>query len=309
MKVLNQNDVWQALGKLNEKRRYSAMYSSLYSGIVTDPALMIIPVDDHMAHRGDGVFEALRFYKIRIYLLGEHIHRLFSSGEAIGLTPPKSQSEIKEICHKLCEVSQLSEGILRLYVSRGPGDFSPNPYSTLGAQLYIVATAFKPMPTELYQNGAKLMTSLQPVKPGFYAQVKSCNYLPNVMMKKEAIDKGFDFTVNFNSEGFLAEGPTENIAIVDQQGVLSAPKFDYTLRGTTLLRAFDLAEQKLGVSTKIRDIQKQDLLEAREVMMIGTTLGALPITMIDTQTVAGGRVGGVAQKLGRLLDQDVRGEV
>jgi branched-chain amino acid aminotransferase len=281
------------------------MYSTLYGGIVKDPSLMIVPIDDHMVHRGDGVFEAIRFHGSKIYLLDEHLARLVRSADSIAMKLPLKLSEIKEICEGLRVASGVTDGLLRLFVARGPGDFSPNPYATIGSQFYAVVTAFKPMSAEMYTAGARLMISDVPVKPSFYSQVKSCNYLQNVMMKKQTVDRGYDFCVNFNEDGYLAEGPTENIALVDAQGVLCAPKFDYTLKGTTMVRAFDLARGAGLASVEIRDIGLSDLRTAREIMMIGTTLGVLPITSVEGAPVGAGQVGSVARGLGELLAKDM----
>jgi len=308
MDILNANSVFTKLSELNSKRGYKAMYSSLYGGIVVDPALMLVPIDEHMVHRGDGVFEAIRFTPKKIYLLGEHLQRLARSAEWLALKLPLDLEKIESVCRELRDISKLQEGLLRIFVGRGPGDFSPNPYTTLGSQLYVVVTAFQPPAMELYEKGARLAVVDVPIKPGFYAQVKSCNYLPNVMMKKMAVDSGVDFCINLNEDGFVAEGPTENIAMVDSSGILCAPKFDYTLRGTTLVRAFELAEKKkFFKKIEIRDIRTEELKKAREVMMIGTTLGVLPVTLFDGLPVAGGRVGEGARRLRAAVAEDMFG--
>ncbi len=312
MKILSSAEVLSQLEKLNVRRPYKAMYSSLFGGIVTDPALMFVPIDDHIVHRGDGVFEALRVTPTQIYLLKPHLLRLQNSAGKIGLKLPCSHDDLAKICEQVREVARTTpsgfqDGILRIFVSRGPGDFSPNPYSTLGSQLYVVATDFNPTPKDKYEKGVSLGISEVPIKPGFYAQVKSCNYLPNVMMKKEAIDRGFDFMVNLNEEDFVAEGPTENLMILTREGQLIAPKFDYTLSGTTLLRALGLAENKLKnfvVATGFADISVKQLQEAQEVMMVGTTLGVLAVTRFESSTIGNGSVGEVARRLHALILQD-----
>src|SRR5690606_15210352 len=122
------------------------------------------------------------------------------------------------------------------------------------------------------EKGASLMLSKVPFKPAPYASIKSCNYLFNVMMKKETIDAGFDFCVGLNGHGQIAEGPTENIMILDSEGRLCAPKFDYTLRGTTLMRMLKLAENLKGADLDeivMKDVTVKELTDAREVMMVG----------------------------------------
>jgi branched-chain amino acid aminotransferase len=301
VKVLNSEEWLKALKKSRKKCDYRAMYSSWAGGIVTDPELMLVPVDDHLVHRGDGVFEALMFSPTCVFEFEPHIDRLFRSSEMIGLPCPISKDELMDLCRKVIESSGLKEGFLRIFLSRGPGDFSPNPYSTVGSQLYVVAIPRPPEKRELYEKGAKLILSRVPVKPFPYAQIKSCNYLQNVMTKKESVDKGADFAVNLTDKGEVTEGPTENLLVLTSRRELVAPPFDYTLRGTTLLRVFEVAKslQKdfdfTYVGQKI--LEPKDLETALEIMMVGTSLGVCPVTEYEGRPVAGGQVGPVAQRL------------
>jgi 4-amino-4-deoxychorismate lyase len=314
MKILTKSDVFQVLEGLNPKRKYAAMYSSLFGGVVTDPALMIVPIDDHQVHRGDAVFEAIRFTDKGIYLLTPHLERLYRSAEMISLKLPIEINGLQLLCEELVQIVKgelklSGEGILRMFVSRGPGDFSPNPYTTLGTQIYIVATDFKSMPKEKYEQGVSLMISKIPVKQSPYATVKSCNYLPNVLMKKESVDQGYDFSIGVTPEGFIAEGPTENIMMLSEKNELLAPKFDYTLKGTTLVRTLKLAEA-LKAAGKIKDIRIQDislmdLKKAREVMMVGTTLSVLPVTKFESAKVGDGVPGPVTQELNKIVNADM----
>jgi branched-chain amino acid aminotransferase len=162
-KVFDQNQYLEALMSKQNTGAYGAMYSSWVGGIVTDARLMMIPIDDHMVHRGDAVFEAFKFVFGAFYDLKSHLRRLRTSADFIALNIPYSDAEIGEICKQLIEVSGYDEAMFRLYVSRGPGDFSPNPYSTLGSQLYIIVTPFKRMSDEKYLGGSSLIKSDVPV--------------------------------------------------------------------------------------------------------------------------------------------------
>ena len=305
MKILDSELIRKSFKEFQNSRPYVAMYSSVFRGITKDKELMFLPIDDHMVHRGDGIFEATRFTPGKIFELEAHIDRLYTSAEYVSMRMPWSKQEISAICVSLAEVSGLEKGLLRLFVSRGPGDFSPNPYSTVGSQLYIIATPFNKMDEKYYTNGASLLITDQPIKSGFFPKVKSCNYLPNVLLKKEAVDKKFDFIVNKTADGYLAEGPTENILVLNQKGQLLAPKFDYTLRGTTLLRTLETAktlQQELQLaSVGLAHISEQELLQAKEVMMVGTTLGVLPITRLNSTKIPG--PGPVAQRLNEELEK------
>jgi 4-amino-4-deoxychorismate lyase len=309
MNILNRDQVFSKLEALNPKRHYGAMFSTIYGGYVTDPALMLVPLDDHLVHRGDGVFEAARLTTKGYYLLKPHLDRLARSADIIGLKLPLTLPEIATVCENLRQITKLESGGLRLFVSRGPGDFSPSPYSTIGSQLYAVLMGFDPMPKEKFENGVSAMFSGIPVKPGVFAQVKSCNYLPNVMTKKESLDRGFDFAVNITPDGFVAEGPTENILVLTKTGDLVAPRFDYSLRGTTLVRVMELAQDlvKRGQihSVEQGDLRIDDLKHAREIMMVGTTLEVLPVVKLEDQKIADGRPGAIAKWLRSALLQDM----
>ena len=284
MTILTREECFRRLAEFNSKRKYPVMYSTVFGGLVKDVEAMVIPLDDHMVHRGDGIFEALRFHSGQIFDLDGHLNRLFRSAEMIGLSVPMPKEKISEVCVSVAEHSGLKDGMLRVFVSRGFGDFSPNPYSTTGSQLYVVAMNFVPVAPEKYSSGVKIGFSKVPVKPGYFAQVKSCNYLPNVMTKKEALDRGWDFAINLNENGFVAEGPTENIMVLTSSNELLAPRFDYTLRGTTLLKVLEIAEKNKSALGLTRvgeaDLRDSDLIQAKEVMMVGTTLGVLPVTEV-----------------------------
>ena len=307
MKILSLKESIEKLSQLNVKRKYWVMYSSLYGGLVKDPEAMVIPLDDHMVHRGDGIFEAFRFHNKKIFDVDGHLNRLLRSADLVSLKMPFSKDEIANICQAVVDNSTEPVGMLRLFVSRGFGDFSPNPYSTTGSQLFVVSMPFNQLPTEKYEKGASIGFSKVAVKPGVFAQVKSCNYLPNVLTKKESIDNGWDFSINVTEEGWIAEGPTENILVLNAKNELLAPKFDYTLRGTTLLKVLELAERfksQLGLTQITNaDVKAQDLVKAKEVMMVGTTLGVLPVTKANGQALGLGCPGPVAKLLNSELNK------
>jgi branched-chain amino acid aminotransferase len=271
---------------------YLAMYSSWLGGVVTDPAFMLLPIDDHMVHRGDGVFEAIKATKAGVYLLEEHLERLAASAGKIGLQLPWSSAALKEMIVQTCRIGFSEAGAdltatLRLFVSRGPGSFSPSPYDTVGTQVHCIVTRAAKISEQKYVEGVCIGKSFIPVKPSWYPTVKSCNYLPNVLMKKEAVDRKLDFTVSYTEEGSLAESSTENIFILDRKGVLKHPRLDYILKGTMLTRLFDLVEKE-GKIPVVRDaeISESDLLTAQGIFMAGTTMDILPVREYEGKKIS-----------------------
>lgn len=308
IKILSPSEAFEGLQRHQfPSRQYAAMYSSWYGGIVTDPNFMVIPIDDHGFHRGDAVFEAVKAVNGKIYALDRHLERMHVSAEKIGLKLP---GDLRQIAIETAQASKLKNCLLRYYVSRGPGGFTTNPYESVGAQTYLVITPLVPPAASKYANGVSAMTSAVPIKEGVFSTVKSCNYLPNVMMKKEAVDNGVDFTVSVDHDGVIGEGSTENFAIITKDGVFRVPSFQRTLRGITLIRLMELAAEKPELKKLLKGaehgaIRQKDIFEAREAMFLGTTLDCLPVSKFDGRVIGSGRVGEVAAAFQSALQSDI----
>jgi branched-chain amino acid aminotransferase len=299
----------EALGRPYQKTYY-AMYSSVYGGIVTDPRLMLIPIDDHMVHRGDGVFEALKAVDGHIYNLTAHLERLVNSARGIELNLPVSLAELEQAIIETARAAALPTCMIRIYVSRGPGGFGVNPYECPAPQLYVVITALGTPFMTLHPEGARLCTSAIPAKSAEMAKIKNCNYAPNVLMKKEAVDRKFDFSMGFDERGFLTEGATENMGIVSRDNRLLFPALDRILTGTTMLRAMALSQELVreGVLSfsGLADITHKDILEARELIIAGTTLNVVAGVEFDGHPIGTGKPGPVYHRLAVLLENDMR---
>lgn len=289
---------------------FFALYSSLYGGIVTDPALMVLPLDDHMVHRGDGIFEAFKVISGNIYNLNAHLDRLETSARGLALPVPAARRELTDLILETVRAGGRRDCMIRLFVSRGPGGFSVNPYECPEQQIYIAVTALGSPFMELHPEGARLKTSAIGAKSSTMAGIKNCNYAPNVLMKKEAVDARVDFTVGFDETDGLTEGAVENIGIVSAGGHLLFPPLDRILAGTTMLRAMDLAKtlvsRGLLAGAGLAPIRRQDILSAREVLIAGTTINIAAGVMFDGHPIGDGRPGPVYRALSGLLDEDMR---
>lgn len=312
IQVLSFDDVIRKLKSppLASRRGYLAMYSSWLGGIVREPELMSVPIDDHMVHRGDGVFEAIKCVDGGIYCLDRHLERLFRSAEQIGLKAPFNIEEMKGICVETVRAAGASGCLLRLYVSRGPGSFTPNPYDTVGSQMYLVINELRDSLREKYETGVTCKVSGVAVKEGYFANVKSCNYLQNVLMKKDAVDSGVDFTVSRDEKGLIAEGSTENFAIVSKGGEFLVPGFARTLRGVTAVRALELvtgpAFKSIVSGGRNESMTSDDVAGAKEAMFLGTTLDCLPVTTFEGRKIGDGQVGPFVRAMLAALREDMR---
>lgn len=286
------------------------MYSSWYGGIVTDPALMMVPIDDHLVHRGDGVFEALKCVDWNIYMLQRHLERLKSSLAALSLSLPVGWEELTDTILSTIRAGNAPDNLIRIFVSRGPGGFSVNPYECPEAQFYVVVSRSHPTPSIKYEEGTTMRTSLIPVKKGYFARIKCCNYLPNVLMRKEAEDAGVDFTVSLDEHGHLGEGPTENVGLITRDRRFIVPRFERILRGTTVTRVLELAEKMVasGDLTEVGEmnITPRQAYEAAELMMFGTTFDVLPVVRYDDRVIGDGRPGPCFRMFLDALREDMR---
>ncbi len=288
---------------------YLAMYSSQWKGITTDPDLMLIPIDDHVVHRADGVFEVMRCVAGRLYQMEAHLSRLERSARAIELDLPSDYPDIRELIKATVLVGGEKECLVKVMLSRGPGSFGANPFDCTSSQLYINVVKFEPPPREHYEKGVSIITSKVPIKRSYFANIKSVDYLPNVMMKMEAIKAGVEYAIGLDENGFVAEGSTENILIVDKDENLKLPEFERTLAGTTAKRILELGARLVDDGSlkqaSFYKLRPPDLYEAREIFLCGTSINVLPVVQYDGRKIGTGKPGPIFMRIASLLEKDM----
>ena len=304
VEIGNEQLFWERLLALPRpgEENFLAFYDHRLQAIFTNPRLLLIPLDDHLVHRGDGVFEALRFEDGAIYQLEEHLRRLERSAGAIGLALPVSPTELDSLIRQVCLASGLVQGNALVFVGRGPGGFTLDTRECPHPSLYIVAKRFAPKPDSFWSTGVSAVRTRIPAKQGWMSQIKSVNYLPNVLMKKDAVEQGADYPLCFDADGFLAEGSTENAVLVDRDGVFVVPELKNALMGTTLKRAMSLAEGFMPVAT--RPVPESELHDCREIILLGTSIDAVGVVRYNGRVVGAGVPGPVSLRLRELLVAD-----
>jgi len=280
---------------------YLAMYSSEWGGVITDARFMRVPVDDHLVHRGDGVFETVLFQAGRIYNLRAHLLRLRHSAETIGIQPPWSEAELEEILTALFAAAGAERALGRVLLSRGPGGFSVDPRESVAPGLYAIAYKAPPPFMDTHPEGARVVYSAHPPKPGGLANIKTCNYLPNVLMKGEATARGAHFALGVDEDGYVTESYTENIAAVDAAGGLCIPPPLHHLPGTTLARVAELAKAR-GLHVREERLRPAELEGMSELLVVGTTACVTNITWMEGKSYPLGPVG---RQLDAWLREDI----
>lgn len=311
MRIIRSSDYLAVLESRRNawQKRYYAMYSSMLDGVVLDPVLMQIPIDDHLVHRGDGVFDTFKCLGRAAYNLDAHLKRLMHSAAAIGLAWPGGSDDIRRLTLDTLTAAGRDACYGRMILARGPGSFGVSPYESPAPALYIVVYALDAPFMDLHPEGARVGRSQVPVKPARFATVKNCNYLHNVLMKREAQDLGVDFVVSFDDEGHLAEGATENCGIVNRDGELLFPSIKAVLEGTTMQRVMQLAETLVAnrqlANVAFRDITADEVKQAAEMLIVGTTQNVASVREFDGVPLNGGKLGPVGQALNALLIRDI----
>ena len=290
---------------------YFSFYSSQMGGIVTDPALMVLPFDDHIVHRGHGIFDTAGLINGKIYDLEAHLDRFLLSAERSKLRPAGPREEMRDIIVKTTAASGRRDGSIRYWLSSGPGSLELTPAAGSEPGFFVMVFAGLAYPDRWLTHGARVMTTTYPIKAPSYAITKSTNYLPNVLMQMEAKEAGFDNGVFVDGNGHVGESSNMNVAFVTRDAVLVHPKFDHILAGCTSLRLLELAnvlrDRGLLNAIEVRDVQVVEARASHEMLLMGSSVKVVSIVQWDDQVIGDGTPGPVAKALLQLLDDDMRG--
>lgn len=291
---------------------YYAMYSSLLDGIVTDPAFMVLPIDDHMVHRGHGVFDTAIVHDGYVYQLDPHLDRFLESARLSKISPPRPRAALRQIILETIAASERRSASVRYWLSAGPGGFGLSSTECVGSSFFVMVFAGLRYPESYYTQGMRIITSTVPIKPPLFARIKSTNYLPNVLVVMEAKEKGVDNGLFLDPHGLLAEGSNMNVAIVTTDGVFRHPKFDGILAGITIQRMLHLAEtlvrQGLLKGIAVEDIPVETARSAAEMIMVGSAIKVAPVVEWDGRPIGNGKPGPVARALYALWQADHAGD-
>jgi len=310
--VLDERTVLSELRSLRSRQpvEYWAFYSSQLKGVVTDPALMVIPFDDHIVHRGHGIFDTAAIVAGKIYDLEAHLDRFLLSAERSKLRLPGSRAEMTDIIVQTAAASGRRDGSIRYWLSSGPGSLELTPARGAEPGFFVMIFAGLSYPERWYTEGLRVMTTTYPIKAPLYAITKATNYLPNVLMQMEAKEKGFDNGIFVDEAGNLGESSNMNVAFVTRDGVLVHPKFDHILSGCTSLRLLELArahrDRARVAGVEVRDISVGEARGSSEMLLLGSSIKVAPVVQWDDQVIGDGKPGAVSRALLQLLEEDMR---
>ena len=292
----------------SKSANFYAMYSSVLGGIVTDPAFMVLPLDDHMVHRGHAVFDTATLTHGMLYQLDPHLDRLILSATGARIALPFPREHLRQIILETAAASHQRDASVRYWLSAGPGGYGLGPAECVGSSFYVIIFKQEAYAESYYRDGIKLITSQVPIKPPLFARIKSTNYLPNVLVLLEAKDRDADNGVFIDQRGMVAESSNMNVAFVTHDRVFRHPPFDAILSGITVQRVLDFAQRlvEAGVLSAVRvaEVSVQEGRDAAEMMLIGSSIKIAPVVQWDGKNIGDGKPGPIAKKLLEMWNQD-----
>ncbi len=266
-----------------------------------------ISVFDHGFLYGDGIYETMRAYEGKIFLLNKHLARLKHSAEAISLKLPLSAGKIGDALNESLRVNNLREAYVRLHISRGPGEIGLDPALCAAPTMVIITKPFHDYPAAYYERGVSvaIVKTRRNHPLALPPSIKGTNFLNNILAKIEAIKAHAYEGIMLNWEGYVAEGTISNIFLV-KRGVLSTPRLDTgILKGVTRDLVLGLARRnKIPVTEAM--LRPKDLVSADECFITNTTMEIMPVTTIDKKPIGKGIPGPVTAALHQTYQKEVR---
>ena len=256
-----------------------------------------VSVFDHGFLYGDGVFEGIRAYEGRVFRLEDHVQRLFDSAQAIMLTIPMSQEEMALAIRETLRKNDLRDAYIRPIVTRGYGDLGLDPLKCKKPTVIIVAVEWGAMYGSLYEIGlTAISVSVRRNAPdALPPNIKSLNYLNNILAKIEANVKGGNEAIILDAQGRISEGSGDNIFVIKNKNIYT-PHTLNNLKGITREAVIELAE-KNGIEVKETDLGLFDLYTGDEVFVTGTAAEVAPVTKIDGRIIGSGKPGPITKAL------------
>jgi branched-chain amino acid aminotransferase len=277
------------------------------NGKITEARDAVIPVFDHGFLFGEGVYETLRTYNGRPFLVDRHLRRLRTSAGMITLDVPLTNEEFNTrltetiraaVAASPSASSSQTEWYVRILLTRGVGELTYDPVACPTPSLVMIVKPLDPPQPEVYERGVGvvLVSVMRNHPDSVNPLIKSNNLLNNALAMQEAVRRGAFEGVMRNYRGEISECTTANIFVVKDGLVLTPPLDAGLLAGITREFLFELGPAQ-GVPVRDAVLRDDDLFNADEVFLTSTTRELVPIVRIDDRPVGDGNPGPITRKL------------
>ncbi len=253
---------------------------------------------------GDGVFETLRAYSGKIFRLNDHINRLFGSANALFIKHNFTGDYLKDVLYKTLRGNNLKDAYLRLTITRGQSNPGLDIEDCSDPTITIIAREFSGYTEDLYRRGisAAIVNTRRIPASALNPEIKSLNFLNNIMARVEARRVDVSEAIMLSTEGYVAEGTVSNIFIV-KDGVVKTPPLSVgILNGVTRSVVIGLA-QKNNIPLKEQQFRTEELYSADECFVTSTLYEVMPVTSINNKPVGNGHPGEFTQTMLRLFQK------
>ena len=267
-------------------------------GKYVDSSEAKVSVFDHGLLYGDGVFEGIRIYQGNVFRLDEHLERLEQSAKAIMLAVPLARAAMAEAVCETCRQNKLTDGYIRLVITRGAGDLGLAPWLCEKPTLFIIASKISLYPQEHYDNGLSIVTvaTRRIAHDALPPTIKSLNYLNNILAKIEAKQAGALEAIMLNAQGYVAECTADNIFIVVKGEILTPSASAGALKGITRGTILDIARET-QIPMRETELTRHDVWCADECFLTGTGAEVIPVVKLDGRVIGTGKPGPITARV------------
>ncbi len=257
-----------------------------------------ISVFDHGLLYGDGVFEGIRSYNRLVFKLEEHIDRLYESAHGIMMKISISKKDMEKAVIDTLKSNNLDDAYIRLIVTRGIGDLGLDPRKCKNASIIIITDKIQLYPEKLYKEGLSIITVPTPrnIPEALNPQIKSLNYLNNILAKIEAINSGYEEAIMFTASGYVAECTGDNIFIIKDNALVTPPAYLGILKGITRSAVMEIGKG-IGLDVKEDVLTRHNLFTADECFLTGTAAEIIPVVSIEKRIIGTGKPGKTTLRL------------
>lgn len=259
-----------------------------------------VDMEDRGYQFGDGIYEAIRVYGGRLFLLDLHMKRLERSARELRLQLPYSIDHLTDNLRTLIAKNQIDDGLVYFQITRGAAPrqhlFPEETESVLTGSAISLSREDALRPDGIK---ASLIDDIRWLR----CDIKTLNLLGNVLAKQKAHEQGSEEAILHRGDT-VTEGSSCNVFIVKEGRLITHPADHFILNGITRLFVLDLAE-RLDIPVQERLFSTEELLSADEVFITSTGAEVKPVVQIGDQLIAGGRPGVIAGRLMEAFDKEV----
>lgn len=267
----------------------------LWNDQIVDREAVKIDIEDRGYQYGDGIYEVIRIYNGRCFMLGEHMTRLESSAQKIKLTLPYTIPKLTENLKLLVKTEGITEGEIYIQITRGIASPRNHEFPSAGAVKGVVTANVIPFERPLEMQHAGLSATVLPDERWLHCDIKSLSLLGNLLALDQAIEAGFDDAL-LQRDGCFTEASASNLWFVIDGIVYTHPDGRLVLPGITKMKVLQLCQQ-LEIPYREEPVPVEALNNAQECFLTNSVWEIVPIVKVDGKSVGNGTLGSITKRL------------